>query len=286
MSTAAEGLSGRMKHFIITPFYARRRFVGRPKPQLPSLEWLERRLHLFEDYCLASVIGQSARNFDWFVYFDESTPAPYLERFGLLTGKYPNIHLKLCSSWEDRTVANDVVAASASGTRWLITTRLDNDDGIHRDFVATIHAAAAERNEFLNFPRGIILYSGKCYLYRHPSNAFLSLVEPVETVRTVCSIPHELAHRYAPIRQLDEAPAFLQVLHEENVSNKPRGTRVPASRALTGFEAIGALRGLGDGETRYGIAFENLTVVSMRRIRDALISMVKRTRRLLRPDSP
>jgi len=271
--------SEQMKHFIVTPFYVRRHFKGQVEPQLAAPGWLDHRLRLFEDYCLPTVISQSDQNFEWFIYFDESTPTEYLERIKSLTAQYKKISIKSCTLWEPGAIAKDIVAILPDGTKWIITTRLDNDDGLHRDFVSTLHSAVRERREFLNFPRGIILYSGKCFMYKHLSNAFLSLVEPAESPRTACSVAHEQAAEVAPVRQLPEAPAFLQVVHGKNVSNKPRGTRIYARQALMGFEAIPVLQGLAKAETPLGIMFENATTVMLWKTRDFLISLAKSIRR-------
>ncbi len=266
------------QHFIITPFYVRRQFTGKTgkiEVQFAEPEWLDHRLRLFEDYCLSSVTNQSNRNFKWFIYFDDSTPARYLDHISSLTAGHPNISIKKCAFWETPTIVNDVGASLAESTKWIVTTRLDNDDGIHRDFVSMIQSAVEERREFLNFPRGIILYSGKCYIYKHPSNAFLSLVEPAHQPRTAWCIAHTQAAQVAPVRQLSRTPAFLQVVHGKNVSNKPRGTRIFARRARIGFEAIPELERLGDGETSLGVMTENATTVLLWKLRDALVSLVR-----------
>jgi len=268
-----------MKHFILTPFYTRRAFRGKNDDSLPPPEWLDHRLRLFEEYCLPSVANQSSQNFEWFIYFDETTPAHYLERMRSLTARYPNVSLKLCAFWESPTIIKHVVAALDQGTKWIITSRLDNDDALHRDFVSMLHSAVEERREFLNFPRGIILYSGKCYIYEHRSNAFLSFVEPAESPRTAFSLAHEQAMEVAPVRQLGRTPAFLQVIHGKNVSNKPRGTRIPARRALVGFETIPAVQHLGADETALGIIVDNLAAVIVWRLRDLVISLAKAMRR-------
>jgi hypothetical protein len=268
-----------MRHFVLTPFYVRRYFSGSPEPRLAPHEWLADRMKLFEDFCLPSVLSQSDRSFDWFIYIDESTPAHYVERLQSLTAAHPNIAIKTCRLWDNRMIADHIIARLAASTQWLLTTRLDNDDGLHRDFIATLHAQVEERKEFLNFPRGIILYSGRCYLYKHLSNAFLSLVEPVQDFRTVCSIAHEHASEVAPVRQLPKTPGFLQVVHGGNLSNKPRGTRMFAHDALVGFEGIPALRALIKPETPLSVIFDNTTAVMVWRVRDLLISLAKSVRR-------
>jgi hypothetical protein len=278
--------SGAMQHFILTPFYVRRHFntgSGQIEVRLAPPEWLAGRLRLFEAYCLPSVIAQSDQDFRWFLYFDDATPAEYLDRVASLTLRHRNIHIKRCALWEGATLERDLLAALDAGKRWVMTTRLDNDDGIRRDFVSMLHAAARERTEFLNFPRGIIWYSGKCYRYTHQSNAFLSMVEPANAPRTVWVAPHEEASGTAPVRQLAGTPAFLQVVHGQNVSNKPRGMRMSARRALEGFEGIEALRGsAATTESLAGILLENATRGVAWRARDALIALAKPIRRFSR----
>jgi hypothetical protein len=268
-----------MQHFITTPFYVQRHFTGQSEPTLAAPAWLESRLRLFEDYCLPSVTGQSDQNFEWFIYFDVSTPVEYLERISSLTCRYPNISIKLCSSFGWEEVSRDVVAKRAASTKWIITTRLDNDDGLHRDFVSTLHSAVEEREEFLNFPQGIILYSSKCFVYRHPSNAFISFVEPATSPRTAWAVAHVYAAKVAPVRQLISAPAFLQVIHGANISNKPRGTRINSRKALVGFDTIPVLRKAENDETQIGIMLENATIVMLWRLRDSLVSLARAMRR-------
>lgn len=271
-----------MKHFIITPFYVRRHFTaktGKIEVQLASLDWLDDRLRLFESYCLPSVAAQTDQNFSWYLYFDDSTPQKYLDRVTAAISGNNNMFIKRCPIWKGATLVSDVESALDPQTRWVITTRLDNDDGLHREFVSMLHAAIEDKMEFLNFPRGIIRYSGKCYVYQHSSNAFLTLVEPASDPRTVWLVQHEKAARLAPVRQLSETPAFLQVVHGKNVSNKPRGTRIDSRRALIGFEAIEALRGSGAPESSTGILLENATRVVLWKLRDWLISIAKPLRR-------
>ncbi len=268
-----------MQHFIITPFYVRRHFKGHIDPQLAPLTWLEHRLRLFEDYCLPSVLAQSNLAFEWLIYFDKSTPDLYLDRVRALTAERSNVSILLCDLWKSEQIAKDVIARVTEQTRWIVTTRLDNDDGMHCDFVSNLHAGIEERREFLNFPHGIIFYSKKFYLYRHLSNAFLSLVEPVENSITVWSVAHEQAARLGTVRQLSDTPAFLQVIHDKNVSNKPRGRRMRASEAISGFEAVPSVYNPVYAERPVDIMFENATHAVFWHLRDLAISVVKKLRR-------
>jgi len=247
--------------------------------QIAAPDWLNHRIQLFEDYCLPSVVTQSDQHFEWFIYFDESTPVEYLQRVESLISSYPNISIKYCRLWDQKTIVNDIITTLSAPVRWIVTSRLDNDDALHRHFVSELHSAVQQRREFLNFPRGIILYSGKFFIYEHLSNSFLSLVEPSESPVTACAVAHEQASEVAPVRQLPQSPAFLQVVHGKNVSNKPRGTRILARQALVGFESISALHKVPKGETSLGIALDNVTIVLLWKSRDLLISLIKAIRR-------
>ena len=153
-----------------------------------------------------------------------------------------------------------VKAALNDNTKWVLTTRLDNDDGWHRDFVKILHSnVTVGRREFLNYPVGLIYYMDNIYLYRHQSNAFISFMEPSDSFSTVWCGPHPYLSRIAPIRQLSSFPAFLQVVHGQTRSNKPRGVRVHRMLALNGFEAITQLFEGSADETDFSIVLDNMT---------------------------
>jgi len=270
------------RHFVITPFYVRRHFKGKSEPAIAPASWLDNRIDLFERYCLPSVIGQSTGDFVWWLYFDESTPPDYIARIEHLIAGHPHIAIKRCTLWETTTLQADIRAALDPSTDWILTTRFDNDDGLHCDFIAILHQQAAPRRELLNFPHGILLFDDKSYFYSHRSNAFLSFMEPAAEFQTIWNIAHESAGLIAPIRQMPPEPAFLQVVHGGNVSNKPRGKRIARSTAFRGFEAIKCLFDPPVPERSGAIAWDNATSVLVWRARDYLISLAKGLKRTLR----
>jgi hypothetical protein len=244
------------KHFILTRFWFATGPRGANALGQDVPRWLEDRLKLFNSYCLPSVVGQSCQDFRWLIYFDTLAPSNFIERMRDLTAPWANIEVLArnewyvpgrVSPWKDRPpkkseIINDIVDRVAGETDWVLTTRYDSDDGLHRDFVKRLHEAVhGPVQEFLNFPNGILFHHGKSYLYRHLSNAFISLLEPVGTIKTVLCAPHMRVNEVGPVRQLSPAPAFLQVVHAANISNKPRGYRVHKILALQGFEAVRTL---------------------------------------------
>lgn len=116
------------------------------------------------------------------------------------------------------------------GIPFLITTRLDNDDALN------IRAIAAIQDQFrpyeriaLNFPNGFCYYNQKLFLSRQLSNPFLSLIERIHwnkgqpEIHSVMGRKHMEMAKLAPIRQLNGEPMWLQVVHQNNLSNRPKG---------------------------------------------------------------
>ena len=77
----------------------------------------------------------------------------------------------------------------------LVTTRLDCDDAIARDYLGRIRAEAADLDSgFINFKHGLQLAGIRLYRRSDPSNAFISRVEqpPFETA-LACRTPSLLS---------------------------------------------------------------------------------------------
>jgi Putative rhamnosyl transferase len=218
----------RLAHLVLTRFNVR--WIVGPH----DTDWLAHRFDLFERYCLPSMRGQTEQGFRWLVFFDESTPEPYRSRVERYTDwpAFTPCFIGPPSS----EVYDAAIAAHLDGAERLLTTRLDNDDALARDAVERLQAAIRPGpREFLNFPDGYVWHRGRLYAHSHPSNAFLSLSEPAAGFRSAWADPHEEAARVAPVRQLPGEPAWLQVIHEHNVSNRVRGRRYPADRVRASF---------------------------------------------------
>ena len=134
----------------------------------------------------------------------------------------------------------------------------------------------------LNFPQGFVLdEGGKLYALTHLANSFASWLEPWDAkARTAISINHLKMTRVGPVRQLDGAAAWLQVVHGGNVSNKVRGRRVAPEAAAGRFPAaaLADLRGASGIE----IALENLVLTPIRSARDTAVSMMRGHERVVR----
>lgn len=208
------------QHVIFTRFNLRNGF-GR-KGQV-SDDWMAHRCEIFERYCLPSVQSQSCGNFRWLVFFDEATPAVFRKRIECYTG-CSQLTAIFARSFDKHTRRAALDAHLPRSSKYLISTRLDNDDALSTDFVFRIQAAfRSQRFEFLNVPHGYVWHEQRVFAYAHPSNAFLTLVERNTDVQTVYCAMHSAAHTKGTVRQLGGGPGWLQVVHGRNVSNRIRG---------------------------------------------------------------
>lgn len=197
--------------------------------------WLRRRVELFEHYCLPSVARQDTRNFHWINYFDPESPTwlrhkiTEWESAGFLTPIFRE------------SVSHEVLMADlrevTGGTRpQLLTTNLDNDDGLASDFVSRLQATpvSAPRTA-LYFRRGLIKYGNSVYLRTDRDNAFCSVREDWDDPRGCWADWHNRLALQMPVVGIGGPPAWLQVIHESNVSNRIRGRRVDPAPYRTVF---------------------------------------------------
>ncbi|WP_344808044.1 glycosyltransferase [Microlunatus ginsengisoli] len=225
--------------------------------------WLRDRVALFETYTVPSVRAQTLRRFEWFVYFDPESPewlmewiAPY-EREGLFKPIF-----------RETVSAADIMADAGRlldrRHRDVITTNVDNDDGLAVDFVELLHRASARGpRTAIYLSNGLILSPKGLYLRKDRVNAFCSVRESWDALQTCWSNWHNLLPESMPAVHLGGAPAWLQVVHDTNVSNRVRGRLVCPGPFVSRFGTLvenaphpdrGALARdrLVDGPTRFG----------------------------------
>ena len=260
-------------HIILTRFNLETPGVERTFRERAG--WLDRRIDLFEKFCLPSVVSQTVKNFKWIIYADVRTPERHQSKFF----EYAQ-HDVVDIRWVDghnfslSNVRADIKCTLSTGCNWLITTRLDNDDAIHRTYVEKIQAYCSfRRREGINFTRGLILSEGRLYVSRDLSNAFISLSEPTKDMLTVWCRQHTDIKLVAPILRVDDAPVWLQVVHGENVVNQKKGVRVRSDPVFFSGFVFKHTELIKDSNIEVG--FENLVCFPIRYIRDTMKNTIR-----------
>ena len=213
------------EHFFLTRYSA---VFARDMPPAQE-DWLRYRLGFFVEACLASMTRQSVGNFRWLVFTDDRCSDEFRADFeSLAEGCFEPV-------WTHEVFWNDVyrdAVAERSEAPYLITTRLDSDDAVAIDFVASVQAQFGHQDRlFVDFPRGLQLdRSGAVYRYDHVSNPFVSLIErrqPGQAPMTAFGRGmHGRVRDLGPLREVITPPMWIQVVHGGNLANDIRGPRV------------------------------------------------------------
>jgi hypothetical protein len=223
---STDGLS----HVLLTRFNARLDDQTPPPPEA----WLRSRLELFDQYALPSVAQQDVPPDSWLIFCDSGSPAWFYEEFP------DRLPVWAEPVWLDGPFSTDKAAAAVAArmsTPWVITTRMDNDDCIARDYLGSVRAAFASSREFINFTVGLQSAGGRLYQRLDPSNAFVSLVEPTVGLTTVFIDRHDRVANHGHLRQVKTPPMWIQIVHGENLANSIHGIRVNPSGITLRFAA-------------------------------------------------
>ena len=161
---------------------------------------LQKRIELFERFTLRSVANQTTSNFAWII----KTQLPELQHLGEAS---------------KRIILADSFAIAAS-TPWVITSRLDNDDAIHPEYIDRVQECFREQTEaidslgyrlndatgeFVNFD---YYDSVRC-------SPFVSLIEQTTRAATVMRYKHGQIGNHVPTRQI-KSRLWCQVIHGTN----------------------------------------------------------------------
>ena len=163
-------------HVLLTRFSA----VLHPDAPPADEDWLFYRLGFFVDACLPSVLSQrGAQSFEWLVIFDDRCSDDFRAQVEeLADGAFTPI-------WTHEPFTRDAFAqhvADRCHSPFVITTRIDSDDAMAVDLMASVQAQFdGQERLFVNFPRGIqIDRSGAVHRATILSSPFLSLIEARE----------------------------------------------------------------------------------------------------------
>lgn len=270
-------MADNVKHLLLTRFNVAS--PGREQAIRLRPGWLEGRFELFRTYCLPSVAAQTRQDFEWVIFFDEKTPEEFLQQIVDLQAVYP-FRAVYTGLFRMNEIVPDLVRGT-EGADWLLTTRLDSDDILSIDHMERLRTfLAAPRRKVVNFRHGAILSVGagapRLYAAEDDSNPFASLMEPMsEEPTTIWGVMHTEIARMAPVAQVGGTPAWLQVVHGGNVSNRIKGQRIRLDALTHVFPHLETIRERLT-ERDADIRMENSMVAPLRRIKEAARAVAKR----------
>lgn len=224
--------TGNASHFVLTRFNVRSFYHTAE----PTDEWLHTRLDLFREYCLPCLTHQTSSRFTWLVFVDSLSPKWFLKEIQQLgNGIFETVPIH--GHFTSAAVSAEITLRTS--TAYILTTRVDNDDAVSKDFIETIQACfTGQEFEFLNLVNGAQYATGKAYLRPYTKNPFLTLVEKItaDPPSTVFIEHHYRVNEKGPVRNVRTAhPMWLQIIHGGNILNEVVGLRVPGQRLASHF---------------------------------------------------
>ncbi len=207
-------------------------------------EWLKHRLNIFNNYCLPSVVSQTNRNFLWLIYFDSTTNETVRQQNANLENQYPGlIKIIYADGYNDFLKRNcsDILSFCSGEEDHVITSRLDNDDIIHKDFVKKIQENySGQEFTAVNFVK-ILMFNpeikNKLHIDYIFSNHFISLIEKI-TPGGIQGCYSRADRQWGGIKviQVNDKPYCLEIITDKNLLNSFRGFPVFKMTDLSDFQ--------------------------------------------------
>jgi hypothetical protein len=213
-----------MKHFLLTRFNPPTSYARQGEGLEP--DWLEHRFNIFESFCLPSVLGQSNKSFSWLILFDMKTPKKWIDRIKGDIKCLPDAHILMTDRYCESVVTAGILKLiDINDTRHILTTRLDNDDAIACDYLGNALAVAKTLNHrqthIIDHDNGCQVSRNGIFLIKFPLNPFLSVISPVDNLKTAFHTMHGRMDRIGKVTRVDsKGPHWMQVVHGKNISNR------------------------------------------------------------------
>ena len=214
-------------HFLITRFNLKNPGwdVTKNNETLLDENWMDERLELFSSFCFPSVINQNNKNFKWLLFFDNSTSEKYRDKIAQILNNHTLIvpfYIDGMPNFQEAILR--YIEENARDKDYLITSRIDNDDCIHIDFINEIQKQF-NKQDFLAIDNinGYTLQVEPNYILgkkEHIFNPFISLIERNKNPKTVWHYVHNMWKKEPRLIHLSEKRLWLSVIHGKNKVNE------------------------------------------------------------------
>jgi hypothetical protein len=176
----------------------------------------------------------------WLLFCDDASPDWFRrELLDVVRDVSAYEPIWMTGHWKPEAGARLATERVPRGATHLLTTLLDNDDAVAKDFLETIRTHCNGQTwELLNLTRGAQAADGKLYLRSDPANPFISLLENIadSAPRTAFCDWHNRLPKHAPVRQIHTHPTWVQIVHGKNMANRISGIRTTADAIAPYFD--------------------------------------------------
>lgn len=221
----------KLKYILITRFNLDYKRIVSETLGINPDEWLANRVDLFFDYCYPSVLNQSDKNFEWWVFFDFQTEKKILDvlrekdKSGLIKFKF--------STWAG--FREDILSELkniSDNYDYLMNARLDSDDALSKFNVEEIkkylfdNVSMLPESCILNPLGGLVFETDSTILYQKKlsNNPFQVLVQKRGRIEnSVFTFQHQSASNHFKVFNISKIPFWLVVVHGGNWLNVKSG---------------------------------------------------------------
>ena len=195
------GLMVNFEHFLITRMNLGYIERSKSKGINPDI-WLEKRMMLFFRNCIPSILAQSNFNFTWIIYLDRMTPKKYIDELKENLAVLKNVKLFFKFGHFNSIfiyVADDIRSLVSNQTTHLITSRVDSDDMLHRDYISKVQRLFSGQDyQPINFDLGYFYHNSKGVvgITKFECNSFITLIEKINEAKSFKTVWHKIHTAY------------------------------------------------------------------------------------------
>jgi hypothetical protein len=183
------------------------------------------RIGLFSNFCLSSVASQTSTNFKWLLFFDITTEDDFKIELEALLKPYPHFKVFYINGMEEfHSSIKTFITEDSKDSPYIITSRIDNDDCIHKDYIATIQDQFKSQDFMaIDILKGYSLQISPDIMLgkkEHIFNPFISLIEKNSTPKTVWFSDHNMWKKESRRIEIGNKRLWMSIIHEKNKVNK------------------------------------------------------------------
>lgn len=238
------------KHFVVTRFNVRTENPNwsNDKNNNPVLtdDWMRYRISIFQEYCLPSVLNQTCCNFEWIICLDTETSVQYKAYFDKLRTEHSFIVPIYADNMADFNKKYKAYIINNTNVHYVITSRLDNDDLVHKDYIRIIQEQFNDQKfQAINFTKILMISNmrkDKLFISYSFSNHFISLIEKINNqhIEGCYSRKDRAWGTIKSITHIVGKPYVMETINDKNLLNKFIGLPILKKTNLNDF----ALKGI------------------------------------------